>query len=334
MLVKGEILISVIIPAYNVEDYIHVCLNSVLSQTYHDFEIICINDGSTDSTAEILEYFAHKDSRIKILENDSNMGPGYSRNRGLDEAKGKYISFLDGDDWLSPKSFELLIEKAEKDNLDVLMFKNVVYYEEPREFGREEYYDMKFMNKFENKVFNHWDLDKTKLFVMSNAPWNKFYLRSFLDENKIRFPNENLIHEDNPFFYKVITSAERVSIIDKYLHNRRRRPDSIMTLNNERLFDNIDVMYKVLDVFFEDKKLYEYYKKEVLTYIFTSVFRGKYNQIEKRLKDKFYNAVQDSFKVYIEKYGIYEDIKENVNEDVLEFFKFDDIAGELIGDKS
>jgi glycosyltransferase involved in cell wall biosynthesis len=327
-------LISVIIPAYNVEDYIHVCLNSVLSQTYQDFEIICIDDCSTDSTAEILEYFAHKDSRIRVLKNDSNRGPGYSRNRGLDEAKGKYISFLDGDDWLSPKSFELLIEKAEKDNLDVLMFKNVVYYEEPREFGREEYYDMKFMNKFENKVFNHWDLDKTKLFVMSNAPWNKFYLRSFLDENKIRFPNENLIHEDNPFFYKVITSAKRVSIIDKYLHNRRRRPDSIMTLNNERLFDNIDVMYKVLDVFFEDKKLYEYYKKEVLTYIFTSVFRGKYNQIEKRLKDKFYNAVQDSFKVYIEKYGIYEDIKENVDEDVLEFFKFDDIAGELIGDKS
>lgn len=327
-------MISVIIPAYNVEDYIHVCLNSVLSQTYQDFEIICIDDCSTDSTAEILEYFAHKDSRIRVLKNDSNRGPGYSRNRGLDEAKGKYISFLDGDDWLSPKSFELLIEKAEKDNLDVLMFKNVVYYEEPREFGREEYYDMKFMNKFENKVFDHWDLDKTKLFVMSNAPWNKFYLRSFLDENKIRFPNENLIHEDNPFFYKVITSAERVSIIDKYLHNRRRRPDSIMTLNNERLFDNIDVMYKVLDVFFEDEELYEYYKKEVLSYIFTSVFRGKYNQIEKRLKDKFYNAVQDSFKVYIEKYGIYEDIKENVDEGVLEFFKFDDIAGELISDKS
>ena len=80
------------------------------------------------------------------------------------------------------------------------MFKNVVYYEEPHEFGMEEYYDMEFMHEFENKIFNHWDLDKTKLFVMSNAPWNKFYLKSFLDKNKIRFPNENLIHEDNPFF--------------------------------------------------------------------------------------------------------------------------------------
>lgn len=322
-------MISVIIPVYNVEDYLHVCLNSVLKQSYEDFEIICVDDASTDSSLEILEYFTKKDSRIKVLKNDSNKGPGFSRNRGLDVAEGKYISFLDSDDWFSLDTFEILIKKAEKDNLDLLLFKNIVYYEEPREFGMEAYYDMEFMNEFENKIFNHWDLDKTKLFVMSNAPWNKFYLKSFLDENNIRFPNENLIHEDNPFFYKVITSAKRVSLIDKYLHNRRRRPNSIMTLNSERLFDNIDVMYKVFDVFFEDKELYEYYKKEVLTYIF-DVFKGKYNQIEDDLKEDFFKAVQDAYKVYIKKYGLYKDIKENVNKEVLDFFKFDDIVSELI----
>lgn len=198
-----KIMISVIIPVYNVEDYLHVCLNSILKQSYEDFEIICIDDASTDSSLEILEYFTKKDSRVKILKNDSNRGPGFSRNRGLDEAKGKYISFLDGDDWFSQDAFEILVEKAEKDNLDLLLFKNIVYYEETREFGMEAYYDMEFMNEFENKIFNHWDLDKTKLFVMSNAPWNKFYLKSFLDENNIRFPNENLIHEDNPFFIKL-----------------------------------------------------------------------------------------------------------------------------------
>lgn len=321
-------MISVIIPVYNVEDYLHVCINSVLRQTYGDFEIICVEDASTDSSLEILEYFAQKDSRVKILKNDSNKGCGFSRNRGLEEAQGKYISFLDGDDWFSPNTFEILIEKAEKDNLDVLMFKNIVYYEEPHKFGMESYYDMEFMNKYENIVFNHWDLDKTKLFVMSNAPWNKFYLKSFLDEYNICFPNENLIHEDNPFFYKVITSANRISLINKYLHNRRRRPNSIMTLNNERLFDNIDIMYKVLDVFFENKELYEFYKKEVLTYIFKSVFRGKYNQIEDEFKDQFFKEVQDAFKVYIKKYGLYKDIKENVPQDVLDFFKFNEIASD------
>ena len=107
-------LISIITPVYNVEDYIHVCLNSVLKQTYQDFEIICVDDASTDSTVEILEYFVQKDSRIKILKNESNKGPGFSRNKALKEAKGKYILFLDGDDWLSLNALEILVEKIEK----------------------------------------------------------------------------------------------------------------------------------------------------------------------------------------------------------------------------
>ena len=323
-------MISVIIPVYNVEDYLHVCLNSVLKQTYEDFEIICIDDASTDSSADILEYFSQKDSRVKILKNDSNMGPGFSRNRGLEEAKGKHISFLDGDDWFCPNTFEILIKKAEQDNLDLLLFKNIVYYEEPHEFGMEAYYDMEFMDKFKNKIFNHWDLDKTKLFEMSNAPWNKFYLKSFLDKNNIRFPNENLIHEDNPFFYKVITSAQRVSLIDRYLHNRRRRPNSITTLNNERLFDNNEIMYKILYVFLENRELYEYYKKEVLTYILSSIFKGKYNQIEDQFKEEFFKQVQEAYKTYITKYRLYKDIKEIINENVLDFFKFDDIVDEAL----
>lgn len=330
----GKNMISVIIPVYNVEDFLFVCINSVLNQTYSDFEVLCIDDASTDSSPEILEYFSKKDSRVKILKNDTNCGVGYSRNRGLDVAEGKYIAFLDGDDWFSPNAFEILVEKAEKDNLDVLMFKTIVYYENPHDFGMETYYDMEFMNKFENKVFNHWDLDKTKLFKIPNAAWNKVYLKSFLDENNIRFPNENLIHEDNPFFYKVITSAKKVSLINQYLHNRRRRPGSIMTFNNERLFDNFEVSYKILDVFIEDEEIYEYYKKEVLTYIFSSIFKGKHDQIEEEFREEFYKKVQEAYKVYFKKYGLYKDIKENVPDRLLKFFKFDDIISEVLGSGS
>ena len=317
-------MISVIMPIYNVEQYLFVCLNSVLRQTYHDFEIICIDDASSDSSPDILNYFSKKDSRIKVLANETNRGPGFSRNRGLDIAKGKYISFLDGDDFLSPNAFEILIEKAEMDNLDLLMFKNIVFYQKNQDFGMESYYDMKFMDRFENPVFNHWDLDKTKLFVMSNAPWNKLYLKSFLDENGIRFPNENLIHEDNPFFYEVITSADRISIISTYLHNRRRRQGSIMTLTNERLFDNIEIAKIVFDYFFKKHELYEYYKKELLTYIFSTLFNVKYHQIDDNLKE-FSGKVQNVCKVFCEKYGIYNDIIEIVNPDILEFFKFDEL---------
>ena len=105
------------------------------------------------------------------------------------------------------------------------------------------------------------------MFSIPVAAWNKLYLKSFLDENDIRFPNENLIHEDNPFYCKMITSAERISILNRYFHNRRRRDGSIMTWNNERLFDNFEIIYRVLNIFLEDPKLYEYYKKEVLFYM-------------------------------------------------------------------
>ena len=107
-------MISVIIPVYNVEKYLHVCLNSLLYQTYQNFEIICIDDASSDSSLEILEYFTKKDPRIKIIKNDSNRGQGYSRNRGLEVAQGKYISFLDADDWFSPNAFEILIKKSNR----------------------------------------------------------------------------------------------------------------------------------------------------------------------------------------------------------------------------
>ncbi len=319
MLIMPDINISVIIPVYNVEDYLHVCINSLLKQSYPYFEIICIDDASTDSSLEILEYFSKKDSRIKIIKNEVNRGPGYSRNKGLNIACGKYVSFLDGDDWFSLNAFEILIENAEKNNLDVLMFKAVVYYDDPQEFDMERYYDMDFMDKWDSKIFNHWDLDKKNIFKMPNAPWNKLYLKSFLDENYIRFPNENIIYEDVPFFHKVIISAKKVSMLNQYIHNRRRRQGSIMTLSN-RILDNIDLVYKILDVFLEDSSLYEYYKKELLNYIFVSVLDRKYKTVDKRYEKSFFIEITKVYQNFINNYGLYEDIMENIDKKILKKF--------------
>jgi len=318
--------ISVIIPVYNVEEYLHICLNSILKQTFQDFEIICIDDASTDSSSEILEYFAQKDSRIKILKNEKNIGLGPSRNRGMDASVGKYIIFLDSDDWYSFDTLETFFHEAEENNLDMVMGKPIVFYENQKFFGMEEYYDAEFMNKFDHKVFNHWDLDKTKLFHIPIAVWNKLYLKSFLDENNIRFPDEDYIHEDNPFSCKVITRAKRISLINKYFYNRRRRPGSLMTLNDDRLFDNIPIVYLILEVFLEDVNIYNYYKKEVLVYIFKSVLNSKYHKIEDQYKEKFFKEVQGVYKRFIIDYGLYNDIKENVDKNILDFFKFEDIV--------
>ena len=110
--------LSVIIPVYNVEQYLPKCLASVVQQTLKDIEIICVNDGSTDNCLKILEEFKSKDNRIKII-NKENAGLGNARNTGLEEAKGEYISFIDSDDYIDENFFELLYNEAKEDDADV-----------------------------------------------------------------------------------------------------------------------------------------------------------------------------------------------------------------------
>lgn len=205
-------MISVIISVYNVEKYLHVCINSILKQSYQDFEIICIDDASTDSSTKILEYFAEKDSRIKIIKNKLNMGPGQSRNKGIEVAKGKYILFLDSDDWYSPNALELLFNEAEKNNLDIVIAKAIVYYDDKKRFDIERMYNIISMENFYGKVFNYKDIDASQLLRIPVAVWSKLYLKSFLNENNIRFPKENLIQEDNPFLIKVLLKLEECSL--------------------------------------------------------------------------------------------------------------------------
>lgn len=314
-----ENMLSVIVPVYNVEEYLHVCLNSVIKQNYPDFEVICIDDASTDSTSEILEYFSKKDSRIKIFRNESNMGLGYSRNRGLDIAKGKYVLFIDGDDWFSLDAFNRLIPVSEENNLDILIFKSIVYYEDSSYFGMERYYDMEFMTKFDHKVFTHCDVEKRKVLSIPTPVWNKLYLKSFLDENNIRFINDNCINEDNPFTAKAIINANRISVFNEYFYNRRRRSDSLSTLTNERLFDIFKIVFLIVDAYLEDKEIYEYYKKELLNYIFGSILKRKYEVIDDEYKEEFFKGIQEVYERFIKDYGLYNDIKDNVDEDIQDF---------------
>lgn len=194
--------ISVIIPVFNCEKYLDTCIRSVLMQDYQDYEIICVDDKSTDGSLDMLKQYAKDDERIKILSNDENKGPGYCRNKALDIAKGKYIFFLDGDDWIEKETLGILYAQCEKDKLDLIMFKYIAYYDDKKEFGHEPYYDMEYMDKYSEKVFNHWDLIPRDVFRLPLGPCNKLYKKSFLNENNIRFPDGNLIQEDNPFSLK------------------------------------------------------------------------------------------------------------------------------------
>ena len=109
--------ISVIVPFYNIEQYVSYCLDSILAQTFRDFELICINDGSKDGTRELLDAYAEKDSRVKVIHQE-NQGLSAARNNGLQLAAGKYIAFIDGDDAVTPEYLEILYSEAEKSGAD------------------------------------------------------------------------------------------------------------------------------------------------------------------------------------------------------------------------
>lgn len=318
-------MISVIIPVYNVEDYLHVCINSVLKQSYQDFEIICVDDSSTDSSLEILEYFTKKDSRIKIIKNDFNQGPGYSRNCGLDVAKGKYVFFLDGDDWIDFNTFEILVRKADENKLDLLFFNEINFNEEMHEFSIDSSFNDDLITKFENKVFNHFDLNKKDLFKLSNDIWNKLYLKSFLVDNNIRFCDENLIYENIPFFYNVLTSAQRISIITDRFYNLRENNYLLRKSNNEKIFDIFNICWDVLDFFIKNKQLYQYYKRVLLNYIFSNL-EIQYDLMDTDLKERFFIEIQSLFSNFIKYYGLYWDLMENIDSKILNKFSFDGIV--------
>lgn len=310
--------ISVIIPVFNSARYLDECITSVLMQNYQDYEIICVDDKSTDDSLSILRGYAKTDNRIKILTNNTNRGPGYSRNKALTVAQGKFIFFLDSDDWIDSNAFEILVKIAEKDNLDLLMFKYITYKEKTQKFEIEPYYNMKFMDKFENKIFNHWDLNPEEVFNLPVGPCNKLYKKSFLDTNQIRFPNENLIQEDNPFFFKVITLAKKISITNSFIYNRRRQLKSIMSsLNDEKLFSCIYIAELLVNYFLKDSNLYNHYKKNLLERISNHLTNDPYNLINFNLKEEMWQKVHDFFIKLFIKYNLKEDILINVDESIL-----------------
>lgn len=138
------VVLTVIIPAYNAEKYLPQCLDSVIGQTLKDIEVICVDDGSTDGSASVLQAYAQKDSRISVLT-QGNSGQSAARNRALEKAKGAYVQFLDADDWLDPDCCRVLSGQAAAGKLDMLSMAAVSYEEECGRYVREPFYNFYYL---------------------------------------------------------------------------------------------------------------------------------------------------------------------------------------------
>ncbi|MDR1960830.1 MAG: glycosyltransferase [Gracilibacteraceae bacterium] len=212
----NKITASIVIPVYNAEKFLRPCLDTVLNQSFRDTEIIAVNDGSTDSSLEILEVYAKIDSRLRVITTqDTGLGAGAARNAGLDQATGKYIIFLDADDFFAPVLIEELVSRAEAVNADIVVCatfgyddKNGKIFERPFELD-ESYLPDK-------DVFSHKDAPDCIFRFSNGVVWNKLYRQSFLQKTKLRFQT-NVCLDDTNFVFLSYMLAERITVINKRL---------------------------------------------------------------------------------------------------------------------
>lgn len=224
-------LVSVIIPVFNVEEYLEECINSILRQTLTDIEIICINDGSTDSSPDILKKYAEQDRRITVYSQD-NCGLSAARNLGMRAARGRYTYFIDSDDWLERDALRDLYTRAEKDQLDLLLFDADAFADDPSlNTAVEMQKDYYIRNKCYDKIYKGADI-LNEMFKNNDfcaCVYLMLARTDFYRENNIKFI-EKIFHEDEPFTFQAIASAERVAHINKRYYKRRYRQNSIITI--------------------------------------------------------------------------------------------------------
>lgn len=300
--------VSVIIPVFNAEDYLHRCLDSVLTQTLEDIELICIDDCSTDNSCLIIEEYAKKDHRIKIFKNTNNIGQGLTRNRGIEEAVGEYIAFVDSDDWIECEMYQSLYSKTIDNKYDLVCC-NLVYdfpngISEAPIMPPEEMMTREFM-------IVEGIAPSIKLFS-PNSPCNKIYKREYIEKINLRFKSERVVlYEDklfnitflasNPNFYfsrKIFyhymvrygstMNSYRSNFKERYfeMHNEIKN----VLLKNEILSDEVELRFK--------KNLFEITFAFCLnTLSYNKSSKGKYLEFLEIINDKRISENSKEFNV-------------------------------------
>ncbi|MBE6398611.1 MAG: glycosyltransferase [Lentisphaerae bacterium] len=228
MTTANPVKISVIIPVYNVEKYLSACLDSFLNQPLKDIEIICIDDCSTDNSAQILREYASRDERIKNIFLTQNGGVSHARNIAIERANGKYTYFADADDLTIPEAMEKLYDTAEKNDTDQVVFLTDVL-EECENASMCNYYSRTYSEKTVNRVLSGLELFSQLLqSVIFTAPWSKITRTSIIKDNNIQFPH-GYIHSDNFFTAKSMLFCKKAIALNERLYIRRIREGSITT---------------------------------------------------------------------------------------------------------
>ena len=262
-----NIKVSIIIPIYNVESFLKECLNSVISQTLKDIEIILVDDGSTDSSLSICQEYAKRDSRITVLT-QKNKGAGAARNKGLELARGKYLSFLDADDFFTPKLLARLFETAESRNSDIVVCDKMSYNNKTNKIEDIQW----AINKQyipQKEVFNYKDFPNYIFNCFQNWAWNKLFNTQFIKENNIKFQE---IKRTNDLYFTncALILANRISFIDeKLIYYRFGTDNNSQSTNQVAPTDFVKALIKLKE-FLEEYEIYKTVKQSYINLALTA----------------------------------------------------------------
>lgn len=277
-------MITVIIPIYNVEKYISKCMESLINQTYTNFEVLLINDGTKDNSIEETKKIIKDDSRFKII-NKENGGQGSARNLGLKKAKGEYICFIDPDDFVEKDYLKLMINKIEKENVDIC----ITNFNMVDERG-------KIIKIIKNKYQgSHSSNQRLGDFLVSInfevSPCNKIYKKKCL---KNIFFDEELYYEDFDLMYKIIYNTKKIYFCDEILYNYVQRNDSTSRGINKKKIKDKEKILKNMKEFLIEKKLYEKEKKNYIkSYLLNVILSNSYQIL------KYSDSPLDKIKKYL-----------------------------------
>ena len=284
--------VSIILPVYNVEQYLRECLDSVINQTLKDIEIICVNDGSTDNSLEIMKEYAANDNRIKIIDKP-NSGYGHSMNVGINAAQGEYLGIVEPDDYITLDMYETLYNKAIEYNLDFIKadFQRFLGDIDNRTFIYEK---LDNTNKFYNKVLN--PQENIELFKLTMNTWSGIYKLEFLNQNHIRH-NETpgASFQDNGFWFQTFALAQRVYFINKPFYMNRRDNINSSVKNKEKVYSMKHEYDFILEFLNKHQNL-----KEKLIYLYSYAKFNNYlfnfHRIDNKFKKEFLELYSQELK--------------------------------------
>lgn len=273
--------ISVLVPVYNVERYLRQCLDSLKAQTFSDFEVICLNDGSTDGSPAILHEYAGEDPRFRVIDK-SNSGYGASMNRGLDEARGTYIAILESDDFFEPSALETLYTTAENERVPLVKADFWFYWSTPTE--RRERGAV-----IDNATAGvYCPANQPEIFYRKPSIWSAIYLRTFLEEHNIRFlETPGAAYQDTSFSFKTLALAKRAAFINEPVLSYRQDNESSSVNSSAKAYYVCDE-YAEMQRFLDQHKTLKAQLEGVLMRMKIDAYRWNDDRLDESLREAFW----------------------------------------------